>query len=389
MLDLTIHKKFRYLLFLFLYSCEGLYITIITLIIPLFLLENDISLPIITLVTGIGWSPWALKFISGGISDYFIRIGRKKFIIIGGLIGAICLLLLSFVNPSNLIILFTLILFIGHFGIVFMDVSLDAWAIETTINEELGRVSAAMHVGLIMGSSLGAPILALSSQNISFNFAFLITGLIILLISLFPIAFKEFEHKKIDRIPRILFDEIKKRKTQLVTIFGFFIFITPGILTSISAIFARTQLGLSTLEIGLIGAAFLIFIIPGSWFGGYLADKYGRKKTLYIFIIPALLLILLLIFVDNALNFIILACMIYFFWSGVRAANDSMLMEITNKKIAALEFSVINSFVNAGQVGAGAIAGSIVLLMGFNNVFILSGILYIIPLIILYYITTK
>ena len=64
-------------------------------------------------------------------------------------------------------------------------------------------------------------------------------------------------------------------------------------------------------------------------------------------------------------------------------------MEITNKKIAAVEFSVINSFVNAGQICAGAIAGSLVMLMGFDNVFILAGFVYVIPLLILYFIKIK
>jgi len=389
-IDLSINKNFRYLLFCSLYLCEGLYIALIIIIIPLFLLENDISIPIITLVIGISWSPWALKFISGGISDYFIKIGRKKFVIIGGIIGAICLLIISFINPTSYIILFTLFLFIGHFGIVFLDVSIDAWAIETILKEELGRVNAAMNIGQIVGISLGAPLLALVSQNISFDFAFLITGLIIFLISLFPFAFQEIEHeKKITRIPGMLLDEIKRRKTQLVTIFGFFVFISPGILTSISAIFGSTILDLSTMEIGLIGAALLIFIIPGSWVGGYLADKYGRKKTLYILIVPALFLTILLIFIDSVLDFFILAGLINFLWNGIRAANDSMLMEITNEKIAATEFSVINSFVNAGQVGAGAIAGSMVAFMGFDNVFILSGVIFILPLFILHFIKIK
>jgi UMF1 family MFS transporter len=388
-IDLTIQKKFRYLLFINLYLSEGLYTAIITIIIPLFLQENNIPLSIITLVTGIGWSPWALKFIPGGICDYFITFGRKKFIIFGGLIGAVCFIILSFVNPSFNIILFTFILFIGHLGIVFLDVTADAWAIETTEKEELGRVNAAMITGGLVGVSLGAPILGLISQNISFSFAFLITGLIILPISLFPFAFKEIKHKRITRIPRMLIEEIKERKTQLITIFGFFVFISQGLLLSITAVFANNVLNLSYAEVGLIGAALLVFIIPGSWIGGYLADKYGRKKTLYIFIVPALLLIILLIFIDNVIDFIILAGLINFFWNGIRAANDSMLMQITNKKIATTEFSVINSFVNSGQIGAGAIAGSLVLVMGFDNVFILAGILYIIPLFILYFIRMK
>jgi len=89
------------------------------------------------------------------------------------------------------------------------------------------------------------------------------------------------------------------------------------------------------------------------------------------------------------LSFLVLSNLIFFFWNVIRVANDSMLMEITSKKIAATEFSVINSFVNAGQVGAGAVAGSMVAILGFNNVFILSGILYIIPLFVLYFIRLK
>jgi len=273
LIDLTVNKKFRYLLFFCLYLSEGLYIAIITIIIPLFLLENDISLPIITLVTGIGWSPWAIKFLPGGICDYFRKIGRKKFIIIGGSIGSICLIILSFINPSIHIILFTLILFIGHFGIIFLDVSIDAWAIETTPKEELGRANAAINIGHLVGISLFTPILALISQNISFSFSFLITGLIILPLSLFPFVFKEIKHEAITRIPRKLIDELRIRKTQLVTIFGFYVFISQGILTSISAVFASTRLGLSTMEVGLISAGLLLVIIPGAWIGGVLATS--------------------------------------------------------------------------------------------------------------------
>ena len=390
MIDLTIHKKFRYLLFCSLYLCEGLYLAIITIIIPLFLNEKEIALPIITLVTGIAWLPWALKFISGGISDYFIRFGRKKFIIIGGFIGAICLLFLSIIDPNSYIILFALFLFIGHFGIVFLDVTIDAWAIETIPKVELGRVNAAMNIGQIIGISLGAPILAVISENFSFNLAFLVAGLVILPISLFPFLFKETEHKKkIVKIPGIIKDELKKRKIQLITLFGFFVFMSPGILNSISAYFANEVLNLSYTEVGLIGAVLLIFIIPGSWIGGYLADKYGRRKTLYLFIIPAAVLIILLIFIDVVTSFILLAGLIFFFLNGIRTANDSMIMEFTNEKIAATEFSVINSFVNAGQVGAGAVAGSMVALIGFDNVFILSGIIFIIPILILYFIKIR
>ena len=71
MIDLTVHKKFRYILFSGLYLAEGLYQTMLILVTPLYLVEKNVPIPIITLVMGIGELPWALKFVWGGIIDFY------------------------------------------------------------------------------------------------------------------------------------------------------------------------------------------------------------------------------------------------------------------------------------------------------------------------------
>ena len=98
MIDLSVNRKFRYVLFSGLYAAEGLYQTILLLVTPLYLLEKNVSLPIITLVMGIGELPWALKFIWGGIIDFYHKFGRKKFTIFGTILGALGFLLLSFID---------------------------------------------------------------------------------------------------------------------------------------------------------------------------------------------------------------------------------------------------------------------------------------------------
>ena len=60
MIDLTIHQRFRYFLFGSLYFAEGLYQVILMIITPLYLVEKNIPIPIITLVMGIGELPWGL-----------------------------------------------------------------------------------------------------------------------------------------------------------------------------------------------------------------------------------------------------------------------------------------------------------------------------------------
>ena len=52
MIDLTVHKRFRYLLFSSLYFSEGLYQAVILIVTPIYLLNKNVPLPLITLIMG-------------------------------------------------------------------------------------------------------------------------------------------------------------------------------------------------------------------------------------------------------------------------------------------------------------------------------------------------
>jgi len=49
-----VHKRFRYILFCGLYRAESLYQTMLLLVTPLYLIEKNVPVPIITLVIDIG-----------------------------------------------------------------------------------------------------------------------------------------------------------------------------------------------------------------------------------------------------------------------------------------------------------------------------------------------
>ena len=113
-IDLTVHPRFRYFLFTSLYLAEGLYQTVLVLITPLYLLEKNISIPIITLVVGIGELPWALKFFWGSVIDFYHKYGRKKFTVVGTIIGALGFLIIGLNDQYFSILFYALFLFIGH-----------------------------------------------------------------------------------------------------------------------------------------------------------------------------------------------------------------------------------------------------------------------------------
>ena len=385
MIDLNVHKKFKYLLFTSLYLSEGLYQGMILIITPLYLINKNIPLPIITLIAGIGYLPWGLKFIWGGIIDFYHKHGRKKFAVIGTICGAIGFLLLSLIDQFFSIIFFTLFLFIGYIGIGFLDSATDAWAIDTTKKEERGKINGSMNIGKWTGQYLGALLLILIGVNYGYNVSFMITGLVIIMLAFIPLAVK-YEDRKIGKLNiwPLIKQEFRKRTTKLTTLYFFTIVLHPSLYFTLLVIYLKTVLNFDDTFIGLIYAFWLIAVIPGSIVGGILADKYGRKLPLYIFLISLMIFSVTPIFISNVNILLINFTILMFFSNGVIAANWAIIMDIINPKIGAAEHEIICSTVNLGSIITGSATGALIVLLGFHNLFLLSAFIIIVAMIILY-----
>jgi MFS family permease len=191
MIDISRKSWVKYFLFGSLYFSEGLQLTLAAVIVPLYLLDKGISMPIATLVAGVTAAPWYLKFIFAPIVDYFYSWGKKPFIIMGGLLGAIGLFLLVFIDPSKSLLLFSLCLFLSHLGIVFIDVSVDGWAIYISKEKERGKINGAMTAGLFAGMTIGTSVLASIAEIYGYGLCFFTGGIIILVIIVLPFMIQE------------------------------------------------------------------------------------------------------------------------------------------------------------------------------------------------------
>lgn len=182
----------------------------------------------------------------------------------------------------------------------------------------------------------------------------------------------------------ILFSELKKKTTILIAIFGLFLLINQG-LHFILPLFERTVLNLDIVQIGLLGNIGIIWIVSGAIVGGYLSDRWGRKKVLFIFIIICMIFSASLIFVRKWEDLIIYAP-IGFSFSAFNGAFLAMAMDITNPRIGATQFSIITSISNVGEWFGSTISGTIVAMLGFRQVFLYSALVLGIALLILYFI---
>ena len=315
-----------------------------TVIIPIYLLDKGFSLPIATLVAGIGGAPWYLKFIFGPTTDYFYKLGKKPFIIVGGLLGAFSLFVLVIIDPLVFLIPFTLFLFLSHLGITYMDVSCDGWAIQISKENERGKINGAMFAGLYAGMAVGTSLVASVAQAYGYGMSFLVCGSIILLVTIYPFLVKEAKiSEKRPKIASILKKEFKKRNTQLVTLICALNGICIGILLFVIPLYMKTILHMDIGQIGLITTLYPLTFIIGSLLGGALTDRWGRKIVLYIFISAGIVFYPMLLFASIWQIFAVIYGVCGFIDGVYGAAIGALMMDYCNPKIGTTQYSILAS----------------------------------------------
>jgi len=313
-----------------------------------------------------------MKFVYGPTVDFFGKYGRKIFIIIGGIIGAISLFIVAFVDPTTSIILFTVLLFIGHSGVVLLDVSADAWAIQTTKINERGKVNAAMTTGLFAGTAIGGILLAFIATYYGFEMVFITTGFLVSLSIILPLFVKE---KKIDIqrkiIKPLLIKEFKKRNTQIVALLVFVTAMNFGMLKFVIPEYMTNVILLDKIQIGLLTAVYPISIVIGAVIGGTVSDNWGRKKILYFTLTGLLISSALLVTADTWEKLAIIYAVIGLLTgASLYSAMAALLMDITNPKIGGAQYSFLASIANFGAIGIAMISGSLVVSLGYNRFFL-------------------
>jgi PAT family beta-lactamase induction signal transducer AmpG len=390
MVSIDNHRGLKYVLFGSLYFSEGLMVAITTVATSLYLRESAISIPVTTLIVGIVNIPWMLKFVWGPIIDYFIKFGRKPFILLGGTLTVACMFFVSFIDPATSLLPFTLMIFLSHVGIGFIDVSADAWAIDVSTDKDRGKINGAMFAGQYGAWAIGAAFYPYIGSQYGYHSVYLINALLILFILLFPILIKENIRRKIkEKITSLLVTEFKKKTVLLVALFSPLVFMNEGIMSFIIPLYMRDGLGLSDVQIGLIAMILPVFLAFGSLFGGVVTDKIGRKSALYLFICGNIVCTASLIFADSWWKLSVIYGMIGFLMGGHSTVSCALFMDVTNPRIGATQYGIFTGIANVGLNGAGMITGTLAITLGFTRTFLYAAWVFGPALLVLYFIHIK
>ncbi|UKM66341.1 MFS transporter [Flavobacteriaceae bacterium GSB9] len=379
---LSENATLRYLVFSALYISEGIPIGITFLAIPAWLAMNDINAAVIASYVSIITIPWSFKFFLAPIIDRYTAIayGRKRPWIIMGQLGLIfSFLAFGFVQDpiNNVSGLMLCGFFISLFGAI-QDIAIDGMAVDIIPLHQQARANGVMWGSRILGQSLSLLLGTTLINIVGFTNAITSLALVVALIILVPIFFREHRGEKL--MPwtngkasktsqdaqihnwSILIKNLLKAvvlPSSIILCFGMFITGTlSGLIEVFSPIFTVQELNWTNTDFSKIySIASIVGGCIGMVAGGFIIDLIGTKKMILILltIITALIVSLGLI-PNNWHNNSIIYGFIILYNLVVTLLNIAILataMKISWQKISATQFTLYMTLNNLG-VAAGS-----------------------------------
>jgi len=316
----------------------------------------------------IGFFAWivltySLKFLWAPLVDNFSvpflnRLGyRKSWILLSQISIAICLLLLSIVDPLDSMQVFALIAFLVAFSGSIQDIAIDAFRIELADLNQQGNLAASYQFGYRMAILISSSFALIFASDYGWTLTYQVMSLLMLIGIIGVLICPEEVNVNLKRVT--LQNSIVEPLKDFVSRFGLYF---ASFLLMIVATYRLTDIvmgpmaspfylekGYTLKEIGyIVKVVAVIASIVGFFLGGLLVKRLGVKVTL---IIGAFLVLM------TNLSFSLIAILekdLYLLgWvvgadslaaGVVGTANITFLTSLVSKKYTAVQYALLTSF---------------------------------------------
>ena len=162
-------RPLRFFSFSIYYIAQGLPIGLLSIALPAWLSQNNVSSGDIASFIAVSGLPWAFKFFAGPIMDRysFLPMGRRRLWIILSQFGLVLsMIAMAFVpDPTNNIVLLTGMAFLANTFAASQDVAVDGMAIDVLPVDERGRANSFMAFGQVSGYAASGALSAAALQS--------------------------------------------------------------------------------------------------------------------------------------------------------------------------------------------------------------------------------
>ena len=288
-MDFLATPRRRRVLFVALYVSEGAPIGFIWWALPTWLRTQGVSVPQITALTATLVLPWALKWVWAPLVDVLRgpRWSYRHWIIAAQLLMALSLVPLLWIDPAEHLPWLMGLLLAHALAASTQDAAVDALAISHLSPDERGRMNGWMQAGMLFGRALlGGGALLLAAQWGWTRVLWLLLAVILCsLLLLFGSREAESSRRADDSAgagsfgPLLL--SILRRPALWI---GLAFALTAGaVFESVGSVAGPMLIdrGHAEEQVGLLYALpIVVCLAAGALFGGYVADRCGRRGTI-------------------------------------------------------------------------------------------------------------
>jgi PAT family beta-lactamase induction signal transducer AmpG len=334
-----------------LYFAQGSVLSYFTALNAIYLLSFGLNLGQIGLISGIALTPFVLKIFLGILSDRInlFQMGhRKPYIIIGLIIQAVCLIIVPFIDPGKNFALYGLMAFLVMTGMAMYDTSTDGLALDTTPEDEAGKIQGIMVGGRAMGVVVLSSLIGVLAQNVSWMAAFWLLAILTLLPLVFLIGFKEPPRKADQKFEWKAFAAFKHWPIIALGLLGALYSLIINAANEIINPFLQSDFGISVMMAGFFTTVWGIGVVVGGITGGPLTDRVGQRRAVEIALVISFVSVAIFSFTSTAA----IAWPLVFIFGVAYGYYETVYFAISMRKsdprIAASMFSILMAIANIG-----------------------------------------
>ncbi|MBK6595022.1 MAG: MFS transporter [Burkholderiales bacterium] len=422
--NLLASKNGRLTAFFLLYLTEGIPLGFAATAVATRLRRLDVGPAEIGAFVGSFYLPWAFKWAFGPLVDVFSsdRWGRRRGWILGTqVMMALTLLSTVMLDLPQQLGLFTMILLVHNTFGAMQDVAIDALACSTLQESERGLANGMMFGGAMIGSMLGGSgVLFLSGVTGFQPTFFFVAGCILAVTAFVVLPMKEAPGPaRVAVVGSKLAQAGREMRVFAVDAFRSFLG-SPGAFGGL--LFAllpagamclglalqsnlAVELGMDDDQVAALGVWSSILNAGFCVLGGYLSDKFGRRRTLFVYLALMSLPVFYLMnelsrfgwimpVAANAENRpVVPAALVTAFWVATLAysvvqglmygTRSAIMMDVTNPAVAATQFTAYMALMNLAISYSATWQGIAIEAWGYPTTMLVDGIFGLACLLVL------
>lgn len=393
--NLLDHPAGRTAVFTLLYASEGAPIGFIWWAMPTLLRAEHVPIERITSLTAIVVLPWVFKFTWAPVVDALRSWwwGYREWIVSAQLAMGLTLLPLIWLDPVAHFDAWRVLLVLHAFSAATQDVAIDALAINSVEPRDRGLLNGCMQAGMLVGRSVfgGGAVLVAARLGRSWVIAALVAWIWLALLVLLFVRDPPRTRSVRARVAGFRRDLAVALRTRAAWL-GIAFALLAGAGFEATGQLAGPFLIDRGVPASTIGVFFSVFTVSamllGGLTGGRLSDRWGRVRSLGLFLAGLIGTIVLLAVTDLAGRpghswLIALLTALYFFIGLFTASSYALFMDLTDPRLGGTQFSTYMAATNGCESWSAWVGGRVAGRSGYATAFLVMSAVSLASLAIL------